>query len=138
MGYLSKVTLLCNDKMAKEVDKIIKKWTKDHDWVKPFLVEEDQANKIKKYSWDWMKWYKGPLCEPFLPGDIENLLDDVDAWEKPGYAYVFLEVGENDSVYFRNNCEGTPMEDVVVITELDLDGLSFKPEKEGVENAYVS
>lgn len=164
MGYLSTVTLLCNEAMAKAVDKIVEKWTKDYDWVAP-EIEVDTETKITKYQWDWMKWYSN---NGFLSGDIENLLDVADGIslvssmqsenyftdpvkhydKKPeapdpeilDYAYVYLRIGESEGdVEFRRNCEGTPMEDIGLISELNLDGFIFESKKkEGAENACVS
>lgn len=134
MGYLSTVTLLCNEAMAKAVDKIVEKWTKDYDWVAP-EIEVDTETKITKYQWDWMKWYSN---NGFLSGDIENLLDVADAISLvSSMKYVYLRIGESEGdVEFRRNCEGTPMEDIGLISELNLDGFIFKSKKEeGVVNA---
>ncbi len=125
MGYLSQVTLLCNFKMAEEVDRIIEVWAENHEWVRP-TRSVDMLKQVYKYSWDWMKWYTGPHSEPFLPQDIEDLLEAVDSGEKPDYAYVYLRIGESDDdLEFRANAEGTPLEDVGIIRELDLSSLQF-------------
>lgn len=114
MGYRSDVTIRCEEKAFQ----MFKNAWETVDFKPHRILESgEDGNYTYTLNWNWIKWYDG-FEEVEAIMDVCRGLDDN---EEMGYAYKFIEIGEdNATTEYANEVGYGVFEDFYVVVDVNL------------------